>query len=156
MLLELALEVGAAHAGLNRDRPRLLVDLDDAVEAAEVEHDGAPDGRCAAADAGAEPARHDRGSRLVGPTEQRGNLLRPRGPCDRGGKLVEGSKQRERRAVARERLERFRVGREETGRRVEHRGREATIEQMAETTDAPLEQQLEEIGTQLAWVRDYL
>ena len=41
-------------------------------------------------------------------------------------------------------------------RRVEHRGREATIDPMTETTDAPLEQQLEEIGTQLAWVRDYL
>jgi hypothetical protein len=32
----------------------------------------------------------------------------------------------------------------------------ATIDPMAEITDAPLEQQLEEIGTQLAWVRDYL
>jgi hypothetical protein len=39
---------------------------------------------------------------------------------------------------------------------VEHRGREATIDPMAEITDAPLDQQLEEIGTQLAWVRDYL
>ena len=27
---------------------------------------------------------------------------------------------------------------------------------MAEATDQPLDQQLEEIGTQLAWVRDYL
>jgi hypothetical protein len=27
---------------------------------------------------------------------------------------------------------------------------------MAEITDQPLDQQLEEIGTQLAWVRDYL
>jgi len=31
----------------------------------------------------------------------------------------------------------------------------ATIEQMSEPTQ-PLEHQLEEIGTQLAWVRDYL
>ncbi len=35
------------------------------------------------------------------------------------------------------------------------RRRVASIDPMAET-DAPLEQQLEEIGTQLAWVRDYL
>jgi len=27
---------------------------------------------------------------------------------------------------------------------------------MAETQEQPLDQQLEEIGTQLAWVRDYL
>jgi len=27
---------------------------------------------------------------------------------------------------------------------------------MAEAQDQPLDQQLEEIGTQLAWVRDYL
>ena len=27
---------------------------------------------------------------------------------------------------------------------------------MSEATQQPLEQQLEEIGTQLAWVRDYL
>jgi len=27
---------------------------------------------------------------------------------------------------------------------------------MAETPEQPLDQQLEEIGTQLAWVRDYL
>jgi hypothetical protein len=27
---------------------------------------------------------------------------------------------------------------------------------MAEAVEAPLDQQLEEIGTQLAWVRDYL
>jgi hypothetical protein len=27
---------------------------------------------------------------------------------------------------------------------------------MADTADQPLDQQLEEIGTQLAWVRDYL
>jgi hypothetical protein len=32
----------------------------------------------------------------------------------------------------------------------------ATIEPMPEQTQQPLEQQLEEIGTQLAWVRDYL
>ena len=35
------------------------------------------------------------------------------------------------------------------------RRRVASIESVTET-DAPLEQQLEEIGTQLAWVRDYL
>ena len=127
-----------------------------AVEPAEIEHDGAADRRRAAADAGPEPTRDDRGPRLVGPTQERSDLVRRRRPCDRGGKLVEWPKQRERRAVARERLERFRVGRQETGRRVEHRGREATIDPMAEITDAPLEQQLEEIGTQLAWVRDYL
>ena len=32
----------------------------------------------------------------------------------------------------------------------------ATIELMTESTQQPLEHQLEEIGTQLAWVRDYL
>jgi len=32
----------------------------------------------------------------------------------------------------------------------------ATIGLMTESTQQPLEHQLEEIGTQLAWVRDYL
>jgi hypothetical protein len=32
----------------------------------------------------------------------------------------------------------------------------ASITSMGEATQQPLEQQLEEIGTQLAWVRDYL
>jgi len=32
----------------------------------------------------------------------------------------------------------------------------ASITSMSEATQQPLEQQLEEIGTQLAWVRDYL
>ena len=33
----------------------------------------------------------------------------------------------------------------------------ATIDRMADqTTTAPLDQQLDEIGAQLAWVRDYL
>ena len=32
----------------------------------------------------------------------------------------------------------------------------ATIELMTESTQQPLEHQLEDIGTQLAWVRDYL
>ena len=32
----------------------------------------------------------------------------------------------------------------------------ASINPMSEATQQPLEQQLEEIGTQLAWVRDYL
>jgi hypothetical protein len=32
----------------------------------------------------------------------------------------------------------------------------ATIELVSESTQQPLEHQLEEIGTQLAWVRDYL
>jgi hypothetical protein len=32
----------------------------------------------------------------------------------------------------------------------------ATIERMTEPVQQPLEEQLEEIGTQLAWVRDYL
>jgi len=32
----------------------------------------------------------------------------------------------------------------------------ASISSMTEQTQQPLEQQLEEIGTQLAWVRDYL
>ena len=31
-----------------------------------------------------------------------------------------------------------------------------TINPMSEAAHEPLEQQLEEIGTQLAWVRDYL
>jgi hypothetical protein len=31
-----------------------------------------------------------------------------------------------------------------------------SITSMAEQTQQPLEQQLEEIGAQLAWVRDYL
>jgi len=34
--------------------------------------------------------------------------------------------------------------------------RAATIEGVAEQPQQPLEQQLEEIGAQLAWVRDYL
>ena len=32
----------------------------------------------------------------------------------------------------------------------------ATIGRMADQTPVPLEQQLDEIGAQLAWVRDYL
>jgi hypothetical protein len=35
-------------------------------------------------------------------------------------------------------------------------GRSATLDRMADAVEAPLDQQLEEIGTQLAWVRDYL
>jgi hypothetical protein len=35
-------------------------------------------------------------------------------------------------------------------------GASATLARMAEAADQPLDQQLEEIGTQLAWVRDYL
>ena len=37
-----------------------------------------------------------------------------------------------------------------------HPQRLATIAEMAEEQAQPLEQQLEEIGAQLAWVRDYL
>jgi hypothetical protein len=36
------------------------------------------------------------------------------------------------------------------------RTRGGSISSMTEQTQQPLEQQLEEIGTQLAWVRDYL
>jgi len=35
-------------------------------------------------------------------------------------------------------------------------GAAGSLSPMAETAAQPLEQQLEEIGTQLAWVRDYL
>ena len=35
-------------------------------------------------------------------------------------------------------------------------GRSARLDAMAEAPEQPLDQQLEEIGTQLAWVRDYL